>query len=169
MALVTNLHIIILNHNLDFGFFKILPPCILCKYAVVHKSASVILLSAEGIIITGGGGGSAGITSVEVLLRNDTLCTLPPLPEGRSRHSQSGLTACGGKGHGSPALTCTTLSNGAWTTSHNLDPARRNHISWNSPSGLMLLGGGYSKGTTSLLSSSSSSVSDQFELPYDTR
>ena len=139
----------------------------LCKYAVVHKSASVILLSAEGIIITGGGGGSAGITSVEVLLSNGTLCTLPPLPEGRYRHSQSGLTACGG--HGSPGGTCTTFSNGAWTTSHNLDPRRRYHVSWNSPTGLMLLGGEYSKRNAALLSTtSSSSNSGQFEMPYDT-
>ena len=137
-------------------------------YAVVHKSASVILLSAEGIIITGGGGGSAGITSVEVLLSNGTLCTLPPLPEGRYRHSQSGLTACGG--HVSPTVhTCTTFSNGAWTTSHNLDPARRYHVSWNSPIGLMLLGGDSSEGNAALLSTtSSSSNSAQFEMPYDT-
>merc|ERR1711963_454256 len=61
--------------------------------------------TTEGIIITGGGGGSAGITSVEVILSNSTLCTLPPLPEARHGHSQSGLTACGGRG--SPARdTC---------------------------------------------------------------
>ena len=127
-----------------------------------------ILFSAEGIIITGGGGGSAGITSVEVILSNSTLCTLPPLPEGRYRHSQSGLTACGG--HGSPARgTCTTLSNGVWATSHSLDPRRKNHVSWNSPSGLMLFGGHYSMKTTALLSTTSSSSSAQFDLLYDTK
>ena len=84
-----------------------------------------ILFSAEGIIITGGGGGSAGITSVEeVILSNSTLCTLPPLPEGRYRHSQSGLTACGGQ-DSTAQDTCTTFSNGAWTTSHNLNPFRK--------------------------------------------
>ena len=127
-----------------------------------------ILFSAEGIIITGGGGGSAGKTSVEVILSNSTLCTLPPLPERRHRHTQSGLTACGGDD--SPtADTCTTFSNGAWATSHNLDPARRNHVSWNSPSGLMLFGGSYSKKTTALLSTTSSSSSAQFDLLYDTK
>ena len=127
-----------------------------------------ILFSAEGIIITGGGGGSAGITSVEVILTNSTLCTLPPLPEGRYRHSQSGLTACGGQ-DSQAQDTCTTFSNGAWTTSHHLDPFRKSHVSWNSPSGLMLLGGASSMQTTSLLSSTTSSVSDQFELLYNTK
>ena len=124
-----------------------------------------ILFSAEGIIITGGKDTAA--KSVEVILSNGSLCTLPPLPEARYRHSQSGLTACGG--HASPALTCTTLSNGVWATSHNLDPGRKNHVSWSSPSGLMLLGGSASMRTTSLLSTTSSSSSAQFELLYKTK
>ena len=124
-----------------------------------------ILFSLEGIIITGGKDTAA--TSVEVILSNGTLCTLPPLPEARYRHSQSGLTACGGSD--SARDTCTTLSNGAWATSHYLDPARRNHVSWNSPSGLMLLGGNYSPRTTALLSTTSSSSSAHFDLPYNTQ
>ena len=126
-----------------------------------------ILFSAEGIIITGGGGGSAGITSVEVILSNSTLCTLPQLPEARYRHSQSGLTACGGVYP--TGGTCTTFSNGAWATSHNLDPRRMNHVSWNSPSGTMLFGGHYSRKTTAFLSATSSSSSAQFDLLYDTK
>merc|ERR1719189_782511 len=43
-----------------------------------------------------------------------------------------------------------------------------NHVSWNSPSGLMLLGGHYSRRTTALLSTTSSSSSAQFDLLYDT-
>ena len=125
-----------------------------------------ILFSVEGIIITGGAGESAGITSVEVILSNGTHCTLPPLPDARYRHSQSGLTACGGVYP--TGGTCTTFSNGAWATSHNLDQDRMNHVSWNSPIGLMLLGGGISERTTSLLSTTTFSVSAQFELPYDT-
>ena len=119
----------------------------------------------EGILITGGEGSE---TSVEVIFSNSIVCTLPSLPDNRNRHSQSGLTACGGKDTHARD-TCTTFSNGAWTTSHNLDPARKNHVSWNSPSGLMLLGGGFSsERTTSLLSTTTFSVSAQFELPYDT-
>ena len=122
-----------------------------------------ILFSAEGIIITGGKDTAA--KSVEVILSNGSLCTLPPLPEARYRHSQSGLTACGG--HASPAQdTCTTLSSGAWATSHNLDPRRMNHVSWNSPSGTMLFGGKYSPRTTALLSTTSSSSKAQFDLLY---
>ena len=165
-------------NNASTSYFPIFTPStshILHFYFIIWTfvyEASVlvllkILLSAEGIIITGGSGGSAG-TSVEVILSNDTLCTLPPLPEARYRHSQSGLTACGGDD--SPtADTCTTFSNGAWATSHNLDPARRNHVSWNSPGGLMLFGGHYSRRTTALLSTTSSSSSAQFDLLYDTK
>ena len=118
----------------------------------------------EGILITGGEGTGA---YVEVILSNSTVCTLSSLPDDRNRHSQSGLTACGGKDTHARD-TCTTFSNGAWTTSHNLDPTRKNHVSWNSPNGLMLLGGGNSMRTTSLLSTTSFSVSAQFEMPYDT-
>ena len=118
----------------------------------------------EGILITGGVGTE---TSVEVILSDGTICNLPPLPEARNRHSQSGLTACGGK-DSDARKTCTTFSNGAWATSHNLDQDRMNHVSWNSPIGLMLLGGGISERTTSLLSTTTFSVSAQFELPYDT-
>ena len=121
-------------------------------------------------MITGGQlDGGAGTTSVEVILSNGNLCTLPPLPEARQKHSQSGLTACGGNGFPPAVDTCTTFSNGVWATSHNLDPRRRYHVSWNSPSGLMLLGGASSMQTTSLLSSTTSSVSDQFELLYNTK
>ena len=129
----------------------------------------IILLSAAagGIIVTGGGGIDAG-SSVEVILSNGSLCTLPSLPGARNRHSQSGLTACGGQ-DSTAQDTCTTFSNGAWTTSHHLDPFRKSHVSWNSPSGLMLLGGASSMQTTSLLSSTTSSVSDQFELLYNTK
>ena len=128
-----------------------------------------ILLSAAagGIIVTGGGGIDAG-SSVEVILSNGSLCTLPSLPGARNRHSQSGLTACGGQ-DSQAQDTCTTFSNGAWTTSHHLDPFRKSHVSWNSPSGLMLLGGNYSPRTTALLSTTSSSSSAHFDLPYNTQ
>ena len=129
----------------------------------------IILLSAAagGIIVTGGGGIDAG-SSVEIILSNGSLCTLPSLPGARNRHSQSGLTACGGQ-YSQAQDTCTTFSSGAWATSHNLNPFRKHHVSWNSPSGLMLLGGASSMQTTSLLSSTTSSVSDQFELLYNTK
>ena len=150
----------------NFKFPPIYEASLLLVLLNISFSSIKILLSAEAIIITGGED-TAG-TSVEVILSNSTLCTLPPMPEWRHDHSQSGLTACGG--HGSPTVvdTCTTLSGGAWATSQNLNPRRMNHVSWNSPSGLMLLGGHYSKRTTALLSTTSSSSSAQFELLYDT-
>ena len=115
----------------------------------------------EGILITGGY--DTG-TIVEVIFGNGTHCTLPSLPHGRIWHSQSGLTACGGSD--SPAReTCTTFSSGAWATSHNLMEKRLRHVSWNSPTGIMLLGGLGSEQTTELLSSTSTSA--QFDLPYD--
>ena len=164
-------------NNASTSYFPIFTPStshILNFYFIIWTfvyEASVlvllkILLSSEGIIITGGPGGGAG-TSVEVILSNGTLCTLPPLPDARYRHSQSGLTACGGVYP--TGGTCTTFSNGAWATSHNIDPRRMNHFSWNSPSGTMLFGGHYSRKTTALLSATSSSSSAQFELLYDTK
>ena len=115
----------------------------------------------EGILVTGGFGTE---TSVEVILSDNTICTMPPLPAGRDRHSQSGLTACGGRGS-DVSQTCSTFSNGDWITSHTLREERQWHVSWNSPSGIMLLGGLRSRHTTELSSTSSSA---HFDLPYDT-
>ena len=76
--------------------------------------------------------------------------------------------------------TCVKLSalDGRWVVSHNLQESRRYHCSWESPVGLVLMGGWYDKyndgsgnngfTTTELLSSSGSSSTDSFTLQYET-
>ena len=88
-------------------------------------------------------------------------------------HTQSGLTACGG-GHawdaGSYAWeTCRTLtSNAEWETSHQLLHRRRRGVSWNSPEGIILLGGVDSKRTSELIANREADRTEKFALPYDT-
>ena len=123
------------------------------------------------ILVTGGYDGSELTSSVEVLSDDGTpLCTLPPLPTGRWRQTQDGLLSCGGYDDGY-ILTCTKFSAGGWTVSHNLLEDRYQHSSWESPAGLVLIGGdGSGTGTTTeLLSSSDSSSSYNFTLEYETR
>ena len=118
------------------------------------------------ILVTGGVG---AWTSVEVLSGAGTpLCTLPPLPTGRSGHTQDGLLTCGGY-YIATRTTCIKLSAGGWAVSHNLLKSRSQHSSWQSPAGLVLIGGYYSGYSTELLSSSDSSSSYNFTLQYPTR
>ena len=93
-------------------------------------------------------------------------------------HTQSGLTACGG-GHAWDAgnyawETCRTLtSNAEWKTSHRLLHWRRRGVSWNSPEGIILLGGDDrleegQKRTSELIANSEADRAEKFALPYDT-
>ena len=129
-----------------------------------------------GIIITGGINGSGALTSVELLKADGSpsSCSLPPLPEGRRVHSQTGLTACGGYDSDDIKRSCVTLSAGFWTRSHNLVNPRGFHTSWESHQGIMLLGGGvealsggYSN-TTELLKEDGTSE-ELFHLKYPSR
>ena len=118
-------------------------------------------------MVTGGYAGSR-LTSVEVLSGAGTpLCSLPPLPTRRYGHTQDGLLTCGGW-DGDYISTCMKLTTEGWVVSHNLLEERRYHSSWQSPAGLVLIGGFYSPYTTELLSSSDSSSSSNFTLQYDT-
>ena len=138
------------------------------------------------ILVTGGdpGGVPADTASrllvAEVLSAASTpmspICTLPPLPDTRSRHPQDGDLACGGSfsttSTSAPApSTCVRLSAeaGGWVLSHNLLQTRYHHSSWQSPAGLLLLGGAYpGTGFTTELLSSDSTSSYSFTLDYDT-
>ena len=116
-------------------------------------------------------GGNPDYTSVELLHTNGTrLCSLPNLPSTRTRHTQTGLTACGS--WDSPArTTCHTLSStGSWEESHSLDKNRREHCAWRAPQGVMLLGGwDSSSGTTSEILLENGDTSPSFNLNYQTR
>ena len=111
------------------------------------------------------GGYDNGYTSVE-LLRADgsqSYCSPPQLPQNRRYHTQTGLTACGGVDSGAQR-SCVTLTGGSWTTSHTLVHQRGGHTAWESPLGLILLGGRYSPKTTEILRNNSSE--DLFNLKY---
>ena len=79
--------------------------------------------------------------SVELIHTNGTrLCSLPDLPTDTYRHSQTGLTLCGGDY--SPR-SCHTFyfSTGSWEESHKLAMDRTGHSAWRSPQGILLIGG----------------------------
>ena len=114
-------------------------------------------------------GGQGAEESAEVILEDGSTCTLPDLPPpGRYRHSATGLTLCGGYDEDTPT-TCSTFT-GQWETSHQLGVTRNHHVSWDSPSGIILMGGGDSEAeyTTETLSPNSSTTTPAFPLPYTT-
>ena len=127
--------------------------------------ASDFICITAGILVSGGAAYSK--TSVELIREDGTTCTLPSMSVPRSDHSQSGLVACGGFGQ----LTCSTFKDGAWVESHTLGMERGYHTSWNSPDGVLLLGGWIDSAvtTTELLSSSSSTTTPGFTLPFSAK
>ena len=95
---------------------------------------------------------------------------LPIFIGNRRMHSQSALTACGGEGYyDEPWTTCLTF-NGEWEQSHKLSVERGGHVSWQSPDGILLMGGtgsGISR-SSELLSNIDTTSSPRFDLAYDT-
>ena len=122
------------------------------------------------ILVTGG---TAAEVSVEVIREDGTLCSMADFPP-REHHSMSGFTVCGGVARhaGNVITSCSTLTAGVWETTHNMNVRRRDHLSWNSPNGTLLLGGCWncdpSYQTTELLSTTSSSSTEAFTLSFDT-
>ena len=84
---------------------------------------------------------------------------------------KTGVTACGGEGSSAAKSTCDTLSStGSWEETHSLDKNRRAHSAWDSPQGVMLLGGTDSSArTTSEILLESGDTSPGFNLNYQTR
>ena len=117
------------------------------------------------ILITGG---YWRLTSVEVLtLPGVPLpCTVPPLPAWRFEHTQDGEVACGGYGSDATLTSCVSLTASGWTTSHQLQQRRSEQVSWLSPPGLLLMGGAFSGETTELLTDTSSSTLQSFDLEH---
>ena len=121
----------------------------------------------DGIILTGGFTEEKRYGySVEVVRGDGTTCTLPKMIVKRTHHTQTGPTVCGGL---QKLPNCEIFKNGKWRTSHNLKEKRDGSVSWNSPNGIMLLGGIPAYRKTELLSRTSSSTTEQFTLPYDAR
>ena len=118
-------------------------------------------------------GGDGAEESAEVILEDGSTCTMTPdlPPPGRSYHSATGLTLCGGWGTGNEntKTSCSTFT-GQWETSHQLGVPRWRSVSWDSPSGIVIIGGTNSEAaqTTETLSLNSSSTTPSFQLPYIT-
>ena len=120
------------------------------------------------ILVTGA---QSGGKSVELLYTNGSrICNLPDLPYDRYLHSQTGLTLCGGR-HDPESTNCQTLSStGSWEETHTLSMRRASHCAWNSPQGIILIGGRDSgAGTTSVILLESGDTNPGFNLIDKTR
>ena len=116
-------------------------------------------------------GGDGTEESAEVILEDGSTCTLPDLPPpGRYGHSADRLTLCGGfaDDEDTPS-TCSTFT-GQWDTSHQLGVPRNSDVSWDSPRGIIIIGGDdiEAEQTTETLSPNSSTTTPAFLLPYYT-
>ena len=89
-------------------------------------------------------------------------------PWTRFYHKQVGLTVCGDDYYGDNKQNCETFADGQWRVSHNLLQRRYGHSMWQSPEGILLMGGTYSENTTELLQVDGTSVY-KFTLPYPVR
>ena len=109
--------------------------------------------------------------SAEIYLPSvGTSCSLPELPERRYFHTQDGPLACGGGSGIIKATTCVTWSQGAWTRSHNFSVGRSGHASWDTATGVYLMGGWRNMSeTTSVLVKEDGTVEEGFPLKYKTK
>ena len=113
------------------------------------------------------------LTSVEVILPSGRSCSLPSLPSPRTSHTQSGPTAWWGWGGDLPSLntmrnTCVTFANGVWKRSHTLSEPRWFGVAWQSPSGILLMGGDFQNDnpTSELLSTTTSTTTPGFNFQF---
>jgi len=95
------------------------------------------LLDSPVIVITGG---YPDPNTVEAVKLDGTLyCKMANLPDNRRFHSIDGGFLCGGV---ETKKSCLQYRSGGWSTLGDiLINERRNHVSWRSPKGLMLMGG----------------------------
>ena len=116
----------------------------------------------SGLLITGGQSDDADddpTTSAEVWLPGDQSCLLPRLPDtGWDRHTQTSYTTC-------IETSCFNFD-GEWEQSHSLSERRKQHVSWQSPAGILLMGGQSSEAgqTSELLSSTDTTTTPYFNL-----
>ena len=141
-----------------------------CNILFKYPNINHLLLS--GLLITGGRSDDGDARTVEVWLPGDQSCLMPRLPDpGRRQHTQSSYTACGGQNDLLEieyviGNTCDTFD-GEWDQSHFLSeeyPA----VSWQSPAGILLMGGDISGTYSELLSTTTNTTTYSFSLRYET-
>ena len=79
-------------------------------------------------------------------------------------HTLSGMTLCGGQYE---PTSCSIYRNNAWSSPITLRKSRREHTSWQTSAGVVLMGGSNSRGTTEIVNNGVSN--DHFDLKYPTR
>ena len=127
-----------------------------CTYSTsyilgIRKSVSYRAHNFHSVIMVAGGWVKGN--TVELLnLDGSWHCSLPPIPENKSRDTLTGLVLCGGFNE-TVRKSCVRFSKGEeeWKKSHTLKESRRGHVAWNSPDGVLLMGGRNSPTTTELL------------------
>ena len=92
------------------------------------------------------------------------------MSQSKRRHTQSGLTACGGLGSDTIRRSCIKFEDGSWTTlTDNLVESRWEHSSWVNPDGdILLIGGSYSRTTTEIVYQNGTSTRS-FDLNHATK
>jgi len=138
-----------------------------------RHSLSVCLLSREtpmkALIISGGYTNPYAYKisddqSVEVYVPSTGQhCQLPDLPDKRGYHSMEKMTVCGGI---DTRTSCLTLTDAGWQITTTLLEERSYHSRWDSPDGVILLGGQYSSTTTEKILQDGTSTAS-FDLEYD--
>ena len=125
-----------------------------------------------------GGQGEKGVgSSVELLYMNGTwICPMPPMPERRYGHTQTGPVVCGGWPNA--GKTCITFFSGGedWVKTHKLAKERYTHNVWASSRGVMLMGGfgrhwreeERTIGTSTEILSENGDTAPGFNLDYET-
>ena len=123
----------------------------------------------EGMLITGGfTDNSAKLKSVEAYNPHiSKVCKLSNLPESRVGHTVCGGLLCGGQDNGRSCLKFRPL--GFVKTTVTLKQSRINHLCWNLPEGVLLLGGESSPTTTELVLRDGSASVSKFGLTYPAR
>ena len=119
-------------------------------------------------MITGGWGNSGPTKSAEIFNPvTKSSCSLPQLPEARYHHTGDGGLVCGGEVTRTSCVKWSPAS-GTWTKSHSLRQRRRAHVSWDTASGVYLIGGWDSSKRTSEKVKLDGSVEEGFSLKYTT-
>ena len=142
--------------------------------SMVDPNSEIILDVPDyklGLMLTGSGGGpknsSLKLKSVEIINLNGThRCSLPDFPNTTWGHTQNSLTICGNENR-MYRSNCFKLTDGAWTLTHTLLKPRAYHSSWQTASGVLLMGGvGYrSEKNTEMLSQENALIDSQLSFP----